>query len=47
MGYTLSTLARLPLDGENEFYIFILGGNANWKGGILQTIYDNFDTLVW
>ena len=46
MGYTLSTLARLPLDTENEFYIFILGGNANWKGGILQTIYDNFDTLA-
>jgi len=46
MGYTLSTLARLPLDEENEFYIFILGGNANWKGGILQTIYDNFDTLA-
>lgn len=46
MGYSLSTLAKLPLDTENDFYIFILGVNANWKGGILQTIYENFDNLA-
>ncbi len=46
MGYSLSTLAKLPFDKENEFYIFILGGNANWTGGVLQTVYDNFDALA-
>lgn len=46
MGYSLSTLAKLPLEKGNEFYVFIIGGNANWKGGLLQTINENFDILA-
>lgn len=46
MGYSLSSIAKLPIDKENEFYIFILGGNANWEGGILQTLFKNFDILA-
>ena len=46
MGYSLTTLAKLPYDKDNEFYIFILGANANWKGGILESILKNFDYLA-
>jgi hypothetical protein len=45
MGVVSAGLFNLP-DSNYEYYIFILGGNANWKGGVLESIFDNFDHLA-
>lgn len=46
MGYLLSSLANLPYNEKYDFYLFILGGNANWQGGILETVSKNFEILA-
>lgn len=46
MGFQLSSIANLPYNEKNEFYIYVLGGNANWQGGILETVSKNFKLLA-
>ena len=45
MGYSLSSLAKLPYDKDNDFYIFLLG-SAYYNGGLLEKLCNNFDLLA-
>ncbi len=45
MGIATAKVLNLP-DSNYEYYIFILAGNANWEGGLLESINKNFDHLA-
>jgi hypothetical protein len=45
MGIATANVLSLPASNY-DYYIFILAGNANWKGGMLESINNNFEHLA-
>lgn len=45
MGYKLTNLVHLPLDGTVQLYIFAIG-DPEWQGGLDEIIHKNFDNIA-
>jgi hypothetical protein len=44
MGYMLSSLGKLPIEEDVEFYIFVI--NGGWRGGPTEIISQNFERIA-
>lgn len=44
MGYMLSSLGKLPIEEDVEFYIFVI--NGGWRGGLAEIISQNFEGIA-
>lgn len=44
MGYMLSSFGELPIEEDVTLYIFVI--DVNWKGGVMQSIEENFALLA-
>jgi len=45
MGYYLTKLTNLPIEEDIDIYIFIIN-EYSWKGGLLESIQNNFKKLA-
>lgn len=44
MGYILSSLGRLPIEEDVDFYIFLI--DSGWYGGLTEIILQNFEKIA-
>ena len=44
MGYMISSLGKLPIEEDVEFYIFVI--NGGWRGGPTGIISQNFERIA-